>query len=131
MAQTITRTFTGIVAGADLNVTEIVLFVIEAVRDDETGRAAGEIMIVSQQGFQRIQMPGSIKVAQTFLFLRIHTEYGVARRSVFSRQAGDILKLCVAIRNAYFHRAFLLGLAPPIIMFPEQLADNAITDPKT
>ena len=119
IAQAITHKFTGVMAGADLNVTDILFFVIETVRDDDPSRTAGEIMVIGQQGGERIQMPCPIKIAQVFLFLRIHTENGVARRSVFSRQSGNVLKLCIAVRNISFHRAFLLGFAPPISVFLE------------
>ena len=128
MAQAIAHKLTGIMAGTDLNVTDILFFVIKAMRDNDTGSAAGEVMVIGQQGFQRIQMSLSIKVAQVLLFFRIHTENGVASRPIFRGEAGDVLKLLVAEGNILLHRALLLSFAPPIIMFLQQLAHNPSTD---
>jgi hypothetical protein len=41
------------VAGADLNVPDILFFVIQTMRDDDTGSTASEVMVIGQQGFQR------------------------------------------------------------------------------
>jgi len=71
MAQAITHKFAGVVAGADLNVPDILFFVIQTMWDDDTGSTAGEVMVINQQSFQRIQSSLPVKVAHVLLFLRI------------------------------------------------------------
>ena len=53
MAQAITHKFAGVVAGADLNVPDILFFVMQTMRDDDTCSTASEVMVIGQQGFQR------------------------------------------------------------------------------
>ena len=53
IAQAITHKFAGVVAGADLNVPDILFFVMQTMRDDDTGSTASEVMVIGQQGFQR------------------------------------------------------------------------------
>ena len=53
MAQAITHKFAGVMAGANLNVPDILFFVIQTMWDDDTGSTASEVMVIGQQGFQR------------------------------------------------------------------------------
>jgi hypothetical protein len=67
MPKTVAGKFTGIVAIPELDVADIMLDVIEAMRNDDPFSKAVEIMVVGVQGFSRYTTARHGKNCQDFL----------------------------------------------------------------
>lgn len=120
----------GVVAQAKIDVTQVSLAVVDAMRMKDAVSRAGEIMVESLERLLRVQMPGAKQKSQKFLVFGIDAEDRVRRMVVIGTEAGNGLKLLVALGMA-FQRQRFLSLASSQIVPVEQLGHDRNADMET
>ena len=103
--ETVARKFAGFLTGVQIDVADVLFEVIKTVRNDNTLRKTGEVVVIGEYLFQSIQVAIALEVAQIFLFLGIHTHDRVPASLIFSNQSSNVLKLLITMRHI-FHRLF-------------------------
>jgi len=77
MSDAVASKSAGVVAQADVDVAEISLAVIDAVRMQDSLGRAGEIVVERWQWFLRVESAGAEQAAQEFLVFRVDAENGI------------------------------------------------------
>jgi hypothetical protein len=118
---------TGVVAQAEIDVAEISLAIVDAMRMKHAVGHAGKIVIESLQWFLRVKVSGTKQKSQEFLVFRVNTENRIRRFFVFGTEAGNDPKLLVALGVA-FQRQILLSFAASQVVPIKQLGHDRNAD---
>ena len=120
---------TGVVAESQIQVAEIALEVVEAVRIDHAERGAGKIVVQSFLGLLCVEPALTEQKPQEFLVFGIHAHDGVGSLHESRAVVGDDLKLVIAM-NVASQRQRFASLATSQTMAFQKLRHNGDTHAK-
>src|SRR3990172_10314772 len=127
-ADTITSEFAGVLAGAEMEITEVALQIINPMRNNDPVRLTVEIVVIDMEFFQGIQMTVAVEVADILFLLGVKANNRVASGLKFGFQLSNLGELLIPVRHR-FQRLFLLRLATTILMLLEQFAHHTLAHP--
>ena len=117
----------GVVAPAKIDVAKVSFAVVDAMRMKYTLGQAGKIMVESLEGLLRVKMPGAKQKPQEFLGFGVDTEDRIRRIFVLGTEAGNALKLLIAL-SVTFQRQRFLSFASSQVVPIEQLGHDRNAD---
>src|SRR3989337_4093913 len=85
-ADTIPSKFAGVLASAQMEITEVALQIINPMRNDDPVRLTVEVVVIGMEFFQGIQMTVAVEVAHILLLLGIEANNRVAGSLKFGFQ---------------------------------------------
>ncbi len=128
-AETVAGEPTGVVTESQIQVAQIALDVVEAVRIDHAERGAGKIVVQSFLGLLRVEPALPEQKAQEFFVFGIHAHDGVGSLHESGAVVGDDLKLPIAMNMASQRQRFA-SLATPQAVASQKLRHTGDTDAK-
>ena len=111
---------TGVVAQAEIDVAEVSLVIVDAVRVQHSRGGTGKIVVEGLERFLRVQASGAKQKAQEFLVFAVDAEDRVRRILLRGSMVGDDVELPIALGMPAQRKGFL-SFASSQAMALEQL----------
>ena len=119
----------GVVAQTQIQVSEVSLEVIEAVRVDHPERRTGKIMVEGFLGLSGVQAADAKQQAKEFLVFGVYTDDGIRRLHELGSVVRDDLELPIA-GSILAQRQGFTSFAPAQTMSLQKLRDDGDADAK-
>ena len=120
---------TGVVAEAQIQVSEVSLDVVEAMRINDSVCGTGKIVIQGLLGMSRIEPTDAKQKPQEFLVFGVQANNGIGRIHEFGAVVGDDLELPIAA-SMLAQRQCFTSFATAEAVSLQQLNDHRDTDTK-
>ena len=115
VGQAVAREPAGVVGQSQIDVAKVSFTVVDAMRMKHAVGQAGKIMVESLEGFLRVKMPGAKQKPQEFLGFGVDAEDRIRRLFVLGTEAGNALKLLVALGMTFQRQRFLSFASPEVV----------------